>query len=113
MSDLSLRICGEADHDALRKLAQRDSAEMPPGRLLAVQAGEGLLAAISLESGEVIADPFVPTADAVELLRRRAWQIGGAARPGPRVKLGQWRRARSRRQSRRVSAPPRSSSSAA
>lgn len=75
MSDLTLRICSEADAPALRVLAERDCAHVPGGRLLAAEAGTRLIAAISLESREVIADPFVRTADAVELLRRRAAQI--------------------------------------
>jgi len=75
MSELTLRICCERDADALRILAERDSARVPAGRLLAAQVGGELVAAISLESRAVIADPFRPTADAVELLRRRAAQI--------------------------------------
>jgi hypothetical protein len=75
MNDLTLRICRDSDHTALRALAERDSADIPSGRLLAAEAGGRLLAAISLETGTVVADPFLPTSDAVELLRRRAWQI--------------------------------------
>lgn len=79
MTELTLRTCGEADAAGLRRLAERDSAEVPPGTLLAAEAGGELIAAISLGSGRVIADPFRHTADAVELLRRRRVQIGGAS----------------------------------
>jgi hypothetical protein len=75
MSDLTLRICRDGDRAALRRLAERDSAEVPAGRLLAADVSGRLLAAISLDSGAVIADPFVRTSDAVDLLRRRARQI--------------------------------------
>lgn len=75
MSELTLRICCEGDADALRILAERDSARIPAGRLLAAEVGDELVAAISLATRVVIADPFRPTADAVELLRRRAAQI--------------------------------------
>ncbi len=78
MTELTLRTCGEADAAGLRRLAERDSASVPPGILLAADAGGELIAAISLGSGRVIADPFRPTADAVELLRRRRAQIGSA-----------------------------------
>ena len=75
MSDLTLRVCSDADSPAMERLAERDCARVPAGRLLAAQAGSRLIAAISLETREVIAEPFVRTADAVELLRRRAAQI--------------------------------------
>jgi hypothetical protein len=75
MSELTLRICSEADAPALRRLAERDCARVPAGRVLAAEDGTGLIAAISLDSRELIADPFLPTADSAELLRRRAAQI--------------------------------------
>jgi hypothetical protein len=85
MSDLTLRICDAADHSALQRLAERDSAVVPAGRLLAAESSGRLLAAISLESGTVIADPFLRTGDAVDLLRRRAAQLRQAHGPsGPR-----------------------------
>jgi hypothetical protein len=85
MSDLTLRICGDVDYPALQRLAERDSAVVPGGRLLAAESEGRLLAAISLESGAVIADPFQRTADAVELLRSRAGQLRRAHGPaGPK-----------------------------
>jgi hypothetical protein len=86
MSELTLRSCGDADHPALQRLAERDSAVVPAGSLLAAESGGRLLAAISLETGGVIADPFQRTADAVELLRSRAMQLRrahGPAGPSP------------------------------
>ena len=85
MSDLTLRVCVEADHPVLQQLAERDSAVVPAGRLLAAEAGGRMLAAISLETGALIADPFLATGDAVDLLRRRAMQLRRAHGPrGPR-----------------------------
>jgi hypothetical protein len=85
MTDLTLRICDEADYPALQRLAERDSAVVPAGRLLAAESSGRLLAAISLESRAVIADPFLRTGDAVDLLRRRAAQLRQAHGPaGPR-----------------------------
>jgi hypothetical protein len=82
MSDLTLRICSELDYPALQRLAERDSTVVPGGRLLAAEASGQLLAAISLESGAVIADPFQRSGDAVDLLRRRAAQLRRAHGPG-------------------------------
>ena len=56
--------------------------------------GDRLIAAVSTRDGVAIADPFTRSADAVELLRRRARQLD-AARP------------RRRRRGRRVHALPR------
>ncbi|HEY7267948.1 MAG TPA: hypothetical protein VH501_09650 [Solirubrobacterales bacterium] len=92
MSDLTLRICGDGDEVALVQLAERDSSVVPAGRLLAAETGGRLIAAISLESGDVIADPFLSTADAVDLLRRRATQIRRAHGPtGPPQLPRVWR----------------------
>jgi hypothetical protein len=100
MSDLTLRFCCEADYATLRKLAERDTAAVPTGRLLAAEADGRLLAAISLETRAVIADPFLPTKDAVEILRRRARQIR-RAECGPGLRLLQ----RLRRRTGRRTAP--------
>jgi hypothetical protein len=93
MRNLTLRICADGDESALLRLAERDSSVVPAGRLLAAETCGHLIAAISLETGAVIADPFVRTADAVELLRSRAAQLrrahGSSGPPGlPRL----WRR---------------------
>jgi hypothetical protein len=92
MSELMLRICCEADYPALQRVAERDSTVVPGGRLLAAEAHGRLLAAISLDSGAVIADPFVRTGDAVELLRRRAMQLRRAHGPGGPKPLPRLRR---------------------
>jgi len=84
MSELTLRTSGEADRAVLHNLAERDSADVPVGRLLVADGGGRLLAAISLESGALIADPFVHTKDAVDLLRRRAEQLKRQLRLPPR-----------------------------
>jgi hypothetical protein len=85
MTDLTLRIGTEADFLALQSLAERDSAVVPGGTLLVAESSGRLLAAISLETRGVIADPFQRTSDAVELLRRRAMQLRRAHGPaGPK-----------------------------
>jgi hypothetical protein len=72
---VTIRVAWPDDYEALRRLAALDSAQPPTGRvLMAEQAGQPL-AAISLSSGSVVADPFRPTADAVHLLRLRRYQL--------------------------------------
>ncbi len=74
MTDLSLTIrrAGVADSGALVRLAALDSAKPPAGDSLVAEVGGELWAAIEIESGAAIADPFRPSADLVELLRFRA-----------------------------------------
>jgi hypothetical protein len=72
---VSIRPLATSDDDALTTLAGRDSARRPTGSVIGVEKDGRLLAAISTASGQVVADPFYPTADLVELLRLRAGQI--------------------------------------
>ncbi len=86
MTELTLRISTDADHPQLQSIAERDSSVLPGGTLLVAESGGRLLAAISIETEAVIADPFQRTADAVELLRSRAKQLRrahGPAGPSP------------------------------
>lgn len=72
---LTVRLAGPADRPALERLAGRDSASVPDGEtMIAVVDGE-VRAAIAVACGAVIADPFRPTAELVELLRLRAAQL--------------------------------------
>lgn len=77
---VTLRYAVFDDAPDLLRLAQLDSAEpLAEPILLAEVAGE-LTAALSLAENRVIADPFVATAGAVELLRARARQLSGTRR---------------------------------
>ena len=79
--DLTIRSATPADATALRDLALLDSAPRPlRGDVLVAEVAGALLAAVSLDDGHAVADPFRPTADAVALLRVRAAQ----ARPRTR-----------------------------
>ena len=64
-----------ADHNALVRLAERDSAEVPRGELVGAEVDGSLVAAISLNNRRVIADPFEPTAGVRSLLEVRAAQL--------------------------------------
>ena len=63
------------DHDALTRLAERDSADVPAGELIGAEVDGSLVAAISLGNGSVIADPFTPTQGVRSLLEVRAAQL--------------------------------------
>jgi hypothetical protein len=69
---LTLRPADGSDRTALRRLAQLDSAPLPPGpHLVAVREGR-IDAALSLSTGELIADPFRRTAELGAVLRCHA-----------------------------------------
>lgn len=71
---VTIRPATDADHPALAKLAALDSGSAPSGEtLLAFVDGE-LRAALGLERGVALADPFRLTEDAVAMLRLRAVQ---------------------------------------
>ena len=77
MTPVLVRPAREADTSDLAVLAALDSAAPLTGDVvLAVSEGE-VAAAMSLDTGAVVANPFVPTTHLVELLRT-------AARPTPR-----------------------------
>ena len=71
--ELKFREATDEDAAGLLRLAHLDSRPQPPsGRMLvALDRGE-LVAAISVDSGAAIADPFRATAPVVALLRLRA-----------------------------------------
>jgi hypothetical protein len=69
---LVLRPASSADSRDLERLAALDSARPLEGELLLAFAGGELRAALSLETGRVVADPFWPSAELVDLLRAAA-----------------------------------------
>lgn len=80
----TLRFANAHDAAALDRLAQLDSAELPAAPLLVAIEDGALIAAVSARDGATIADPFQRSLDAVELLRRRARQLGTGPRLRPR-----------------------------
>lgn len=79
---IALRLAQPDEAHRVRRLAALDDAPPLEGEvLLALRDGEAI-AALSLQDGRVVANPFVPTADAVELLRARENHLLGARRAG-------------------------------
>ncbi len=88
---VTMRICGPADQQALSRLAGLDSARPLEGTILAAEIADEPLAAICVETGRVVADPFSHTAGLVDLLRSRAAQLGRGknrrlSQPGRRLR---------------------------
>jgi hypothetical protein len=78
------RLDREGDRAAIDRVAGRDSADVPEGELLGAELDGELVAAMPMDGGRVVADPFAPTAEAVVLLRRRGEQIRAAEGRGRR-----------------------------
>jgi hypothetical protein len=77
---VTIRPATAADETAIRHVAALDSARPPKGEVIVATDRAGIVAAIGVDDGKVVADPFARTADIVELLRNRARQLlGGPA----------------------------------
>ena len=72
MSTLTIRQAHHEDISALERLAALDSSALPEGELLLAEMCGRPVAALGVDNGRSIADPFVPTADVVALLELRA-----------------------------------------
>lgn len=84
-SSLVLRPATTADAADLERLAALDSARPLAGEVMLAHADGGVRAALSLETGRSVADPFYPSLELLPLLR------AAAGKPAPR-RLS-WRRA--------------------
>lgn len=69
---LTLRVARPDDAPAVRRLAQLDSSRPPSGPVLLAVVGSEPVAALAVDTGSVVADPFRPTADVVAVLRQAA-----------------------------------------
>ncbi|MCW3017429.1 MAG: hypothetical protein JWO02_4521 [Solirubrobacterales bacterium] len=77
---VALRPATQDDAAAVRRVASLDSATVPVGPLLLGIIDGEVSAAVSLTTGAVVADPFKPTANVVELLVLRAARLRDAGR---------------------------------
>jgi hypothetical protein len=73
-----IRRAVEADRPAVERLAALDSAHVPRGDVLLALVDDVPWAALSVDDGGTVADPFRPSAEAVDLLRIRAAQLRAA-----------------------------------
>lgn len=76
--ELLIRLAGPDDHVVLERLAALDSQAPLDGDALIAEVDGDPVAALSLGSGRLVADPFVHTAAVCDLLRFRAASIAAS-----------------------------------
>jgi hypothetical protein len=74
-STITVRLSGPHDLPALERLAGLDSCRLPAGPHLVAERDGRIEAALSLQSHELVADPFRRTAELGELLRCHAGDV--------------------------------------
>ena len=77
--EITIRRAHDSDSEALRRLAALDSTPVPAGDVLVAEVDGELRAALGVRGREVVADPFHPSADLVELLVARAASVRASA----------------------------------
>jgi len=85
-SPLVIRPATSVDADDLERLAALDSAQPLAGDVVLAYAGGDVRAAVSVDSGRAVADPFWPSAELVELLRSAVRGDGRSSRRVPRLR---------------------------
>jgi hypothetical protein len=75
---IELRFAYPDDEAIVHRLAALDDAPELPGRILLALIDGQAVAALSLEDRRVVANPFLATSKAVELLRLRAEHLAPA-----------------------------------
>jgi len=68
-TEIKIRQATSADEFTLRRLAALDDRPALRGDVLIAEEGGDARAALSLTNGRVVANPFAPTAELVDMLR--------------------------------------------
>ena len=85
IESMTIRAADYGDRAQLIELAQRDSSRIPDGALLVAEVGGSIRAAVAVQGGRTIADPFSPTADMIGMLHARADQLDRRRRKDLRI----------------------------
>lgn len=73
--EITVRLADYSDSRALLRLAALDSAQVPDGALVVAESDGELVAALPVDGGRALADPFYRTAALVQMLELRAVQL--------------------------------------
>jgi hypothetical protein len=85
---IELRLARPSEAEAIRRLAELDSSPELTGQVVIALINGDAVAGLSLVDQRVVANPFVPSGEAVALLRLRAEHLSGPPthRKLPRVR---------------------------
>ena len=72
---ITIRPSREEDAPAVEQLAELEERGVPRGPLLLADVEGTVEAAVAIETGEALANPFVPSEEVVSLLEHRADQL--------------------------------------
>jgi hypothetical protein len=89
-ASLTIRHATASDEADLTRLAALDSSRLPSGELLVAAVDDRLVAALSIDTGAAVADPFEHTAAIVDSMRA---QIRETRAPRPAILPGHLGRA--------------------
>jgi hypothetical protein len=95
-SQITMRLAGPGDSAALMRLAALDSADVPLAPTLVAEADRELVAALELDGGRSISDPFQHTSALIEMLELRAAQLTDSHAHRPAHTLAERMRAAAR-----------------
>ncbi len=84
-AELTVRYARDEDAEALALLADLDSSRAPRGTVIVAEADGELWAAVSLDDGHAIANPFRPSGELTFRLVERARELNRAARRPDRL----------------------------
>src|SRR5436190_10409959 len=88
---ITMRRADSSDRSALQRLAGRDSQLLQDDDYLIAEVADEPWAAVGIQTGTVVADPFRPSGDVAKLLAMRAEHIrDGARTPRPAPLLRRW-----------------------
>jgi hypothetical protein len=77
--EIRIRQATKSDVMAVRRLAALDDAASLKGSILVAELAGELRAAISVDNGRVVANPFAPTAELVDMLRMHRGYVESVA----------------------------------
>ncbi len=80
---IAIRRAQDRDRRKIERLAALDSSVAPSGTVLVAEVDGEPWAALGVDDGHVVADPFRRSAGVVELLQARARQSAGLRRGRP------------------------------
>ena len=75
---VAVRLARPEDEAAVQRIASLDGKKAPQGRVLVAEADREVVAALAIEGGNAVADPFRWTSDVLALMEMRAEQLAAA-----------------------------------